>query len=57
MVLLRQRIQLVTTISLSIPIIVAVAGGIVHLALPGKLGELGRLTFACGLLAALLHLR
>ena len=43
--------------SLSIPMIVAAAGGIVYLALEGKISELGKLAFAVGLLAALLHLR
>lgn len=44
------------TISASIPLIVTAAGGLVHLAVrPGRLSELGRLAFAVGLLALLLH--
>lgn len=45
------------TFSLSIPLIVGAAGGIVYLASAGKISEIGRLTFFAGILATLLHLR
>ena len=40
---------------LSISVAVAVIGGIVYLVAPNKVGELGKLAFAAGVLAALLR--
>jgi hypothetical protein len=46
------------SITVTAPIIVAVAGLLIYaLPTPTKIGEVGRLAFACGLLAALLGLR
>lgn len=46
------------SITLTAPLIVAVAGVVIYaLAMPAKPAEIGRLMFACGLLAALIGLR
>jgi hypothetical protein len=46
------------SITLTAPLIVCVAGIVIYaLATPPKTAEIGRLMFACGLLAALLGLR
>ncbi len=40
---------------LTIPAVVAAIGAVVYGVTDGKVSELGRLAFACGLLAVLLH--
>lgn len=45
------------SIYLTVPALVALVGVVVYGITDGKLGELGRLAFACGLFVALMHLR
>lgn len=45
------------TLYLTAPAIVALIGVVAYGLADGKLGELGRLAFACGLFVALLQLR